>query len=157
MSIDSAKPSDLLVRLPSFLGREHGFARADVVARKRYGLQALGELDLTNHQAAMPEAALRRREIELPHPTESLVVKRFGLITPSEKPLAPSLEGLGVMQPQDFDVGYDEPRALDGGQHFRESRHRSARKDVLRNPTVGGIRSIGTTNGMQEHRAVIGE
>ena len=52
----------------------------------------------------MPEAALRYSEIELPHPAESLVVKRFGLVAPSEEPLAPSLESFGVMQPQDFDV-----------------------------------------------------
>ena len=57
----------------------------------------------------LAERHLGRGEIELPHPHEALVVEPLGLLAVGQEALAPGLERLGVVQPQDLDVGDEEP------------------------------------------------
>ena len=61
------------------------FAFADVVARARHDVLALGELDVEHHVAVDPEGDFRADEIELPHPTEALVVDRLHLVAMGEE------------------------------------------------------------------------
>ena len=69
----------------------------------------MGELDLEDHQVLPAEGGLGAGEIELPHPAEALVIDRLGLVAVGEEALAPVLQRLGIVQPQDLDVGDHRP------------------------------------------------
>src|SRR5262245_60229858 len=78
------------------------FAR-NVIAGHRHDALPLGQLQLEHHHGLLAEGHLRRREVELPHSDEALVIKPLGLFAVGEEALAPGLERLGVVQAQDFD------------------------------------------------------
>src|SRR5581483_1215952 len=70
----------------------------DVVARHRHDALALGQLDLDIHHGVLAERRFRRRQIELPHPHEALVIELLGFLGVGEEAFAPGLQGFGIMQ-----------------------------------------------------------
>src|SRR5262249_60178217 len=73
----------------------------------------------------------------------------------SKETRAPVLQRLGIVQAQDFDVSDKQPRALDRGQHLREGRDITARKDVFRDPGIGDVWPFRTADEVEEHHPVI--
>ena len=68
-----------------------------------------------------------------------------------------ALQRLGVVQPQDLDVGDQQAGALDRGQHLRQRRDVAAGEDVLGDPGVGDVRPLRAADRMQQHDAVVGQ
>src|ERR1700676_285604 len=60
-----------------------------VVAGDGYGVDGLGELHLEDQVALVAERHLGGREVELPHPTEPLIVKRSNALAVGVEALPP--------------------------------------------------------------------
>src|SRR4051794_8947501 len=89
-----------------------GFAQAagtlpveHVIAGQRHRLDRLRELNLEYEMAAAAKRQLAADQIYLPHAAEALVVKCADAVAVVLEPAAPGAQRLGVMQPQDLDVG----------------------------------------------------
>jgi len=76
-----------------------------VVARQRHGIDRLGKLHLEDHQTLPAERDFGAGEIHFPHPAEALVIDLPHAIAIALKPISPCPQGLGVMEPQNLDVG----------------------------------------------------
>jgi hypothetical protein len=74
-----------------------------------------------------------------------------------EEAFAPGLERLGIVQAQDFNVGDQQARALDRGQHLGQRWNVAAGKDVLRDPRIGDVGTFRSSDRMQQHHAVVVE
>ena len=72
-----------------------------------------------------------------------------------EEAIAPRLERVGVVQPQDLDVGDEEPEALDRASTSDSARDVAAGEDVFLDPGIGGARRLGAADRMQRHDAVV--
>jgi len=63
-----------------------------------------GDLDLKVHHVLLAERHFSEvARVEFPHPRKALVIEPHRFLAPRHETLAPGLERLGVMQPQDFD------------------------------------------------------
>ena len=100
------------------------------------------------------ERGLRGGEIELPHPAEALVIDAGDLGAVREEALAPGLQRLGVVEPQDLDVGRLQPDLVDHRQHLRHRRDVAAGEDVLLDPGVGVARAVEAADRVEHHDAV---
>ena len=81
----------------------------------------------------------------------------LGLLAVRQEPLAPGLQRFGVVQPQDLDVGDQQARALDRGQHLRQRRDIAAGEDVFGDPGIGDVRPLRAADRVQQHDAVVGQ
>ena len=144
-------------RLPLSSAAQPRFLARDVVARDRNHALPLGQLDLEYHHVLLAERHLRRREIEFPHAQKRCVVDLLHLLAMREEALAPVLQRLGVVQPQDLDVGDQQPGALDRRQHLGQRRDVAAGEDVFGDPRIGDAGPFGAADRMQQHHAVVGE
>src|SRR6185503_6962026 len=127
----------------------------DVIPSSRNRAELLGKLDLEHHQAAVTEPRLARCQIEFPHSAEPLAedCSCFGAAT--KKAPSPCCECVGVMKPQDFDVGHDQPRSFDHGHDLRKRRHVASREYVLRDPRVGGTFAVQSADRVEQRDTVI--
>src|SRR5690242_14089042 len=100
------------------------------------------ELDLEVVHARITEGGFGAREIEFPHAAEALVIDRLGAMPVGGEALAPFAQGLGIMQPQDLDVGDIEPALLDMRQYFGKGRDIAARENIFLGPVARGTRSV---------------
>src|SRR3972149_4673073 len=82
-----------------------------IVTRQRHRVLTARKLHLEHHLPDVAERDLAAGQIELPHAAESLVVERARLVAVSEEAAAPLAPRLGVVQPQDLDVGGPQPAA----------------------------------------------
>lgn len=82
-----------------------------MVAGHGKGAYVSRELNLEHHQMIVPERHLGTREIEFPHPAESLVVQRCSLSPILAEARTPFFQRLCVMQAQRFDIGDVESAA----------------------------------------------
>src|SRR5579871_2146077 len=103
---------------PGFASAKTRFGMHDVVARDRHDALTFGELNLKHHHVVPAECRFRTGKVEFPHPHEAGVVKTRHLVAVGEETVAPRLEGLSVMKPQDFDVGDEETGTLDRRYHL---------------------------------------
>ena len=75
----------------------------------------------------------------------------------SEKTLSPSLERLGIVKLQNFDIGDDQTGALDRRKYFRQSRNIAAREYVFCDPWIGDARRAAAADRVQERDAILRE
>ncbi len=134
-----------------------GLARCYVIARQRHRIDFLGNLDLKHDRIFEAEGAFGSCEIEFPHPAEALVVKRRRLLPPGEKALAPMAQGLGIMQPQDFDVRHEQPRPFDRGHDLGKRGNIAAGENIFRHPGIGGRGGAFMTDRMEKRDALVVE
>lgn len=127
---------------------------ADIVAGHRQHVVPARQLDLEVDEVLPAERGFRAGEVELPHAAEAFVVDRLDLVAVGHEALAPRLQRLGIVQPQDFDVGDREAGALDMRHHLRQRRDVAAGEDVLADEGVGGGRRRGAADGVQQHHPV---
>src|SRR5271166_2470443 len=130
-------------------------ALLNVVSCQRDGVLPLCELDLEDHVPVDAERRFRSRQIELPHPAETLVVEAFGFLAISHEPIAPGAKRLCVVQPQNLDVGDEEPRPFDRREDLRKARNVAAREDVLADPRIGCARHGVPADRVEQHHAVV--
>jgi hypothetical protein len=57
-----------------------------------------GHLNLEVHHSLIAEGAFRRRQIELPHPAETLVIDRLDLVAVGVEAIAPAAECFRVVK-----------------------------------------------------------
>src|SRR3546814_10637373 len=86
---------------------------------------------------------LRGGEIEFPQAHEACTIEPLHLVAAGEKTLPPGLERIGIVEPQDFDVGYEQAGALDGRQHLGQGRDIAAGEDVSGDPRIGDAGRVG--------------
>jgi hypothetical protein len=82
-----------------------------------------GELGLKDHQASasIAKSYFADGEIKLPHATKPLVVDPRELRLSGQEVLTPKTKRFRVVQPQNFEVGQPEPRALDDRKDLGKS------------------------------------
>ena len=102
---------------------ERRFVVPDIVPADRQHVVALDKLKLEDDQVLVPERDLGGSEIELPHPAEALAVDLPGLVAAIEEARAPGLQGPRVMEPEHFEIGEHEPRALERRRNLRQGRN----------------------------------
>src|SRR5262249_30255310 len=110
-----------------------------------------------DHQVLVTEGHFRGGQIEFPHAEEAVIIKSLDLLAVSEEALAPRLEGLGIMQAQDFNIAHQQPSALDRRQYLWKGRYVAAREDVFGNPGIGIAGAVGSSDRMQNDDAIIGD
>ena len=94
-------------------------------------------------------------EIELPHPAEALVIELGRFVAPRHEALTPGSERVGVVQPQDFDVGHVQAGALDSRQHLGKAWNVAAREDVFPDPGIGRAGNVVAPDRVEQHHSVI--
>jgi len=95
------------------------------------------------------------RQVELPHPAETLVVGRFDLVPVAVESAHPFGDLLGVMQAENFEIGDLESDLLDRGQRFRQGRSVAAREDIFAQPGIGRARLLHAADGVEDEDIVI--
>src|SRR6185503_19238905 len=83
-----------------------------VIAGERHGILAFGDLHLEHHLVPIAERHLAALQIELPHAAEPLVIDLRHARAVRLEAVVPVLQRVGVMQPQDLDVGDVQAGAL---------------------------------------------
>src|SRR5262245_36715330 len=78
---------------------ERLLAFLDVTACHWRRVVSAHQLNLEDHQVLPAEGRFGGRQIELPHPAETLVIDRLGLVAVGEEAVAPVLQSIGVMEP----------------------------------------------------------
>src|SRR4029453_11574360 len=108
-----------------------------VVARQRHRFLFASKLNLENHLVHAPERDLATGQVEVPHSAKALVIDRAHAVAVGLEALPPMPKRFHIMQAQDFDVRDPESNALDGGEHFRQSRRVAARENIFAQPRIG--------------------
>src|SRR5215471_2114139 len=142
--------------LPSVNGAQAGLLDRDVVPCDRNNALPFRQLDLEHHHILLAKRHLGGCEIEFPHAYEARVVKTLGFLAMRQKPFAPSLERLRVVQSEDFDVGDQQARVFDRWQYFGQGGDVTAGENIFRDPRIGDARAFGAADRMQQHNAVVG-
>ena len=103
----------------------------------------------------MFEHGCRAREIERPHPEKAFVEQRDDLFAVGHAVGIPLADGLGVVEPQRFDIGGDQTEFLARRQRFRQCGDVSAGEDVFAGKGIGGARHAQPADGVEQHYAVV--
>src|SRR3546814_10493370 len=83
-------------------------------------------LDLVIAVAVIAKGRDRARQIENPHPIESLVIKGDDLVARRPRPLVPMFYRIGIMEPQHLDICGPQPALFDARHDFGQRRDRKS-------------------------------
>src|SRR5512135_1939309 len=107
--------------------------------------------------SAIAEGHFGTGKIELPHPTETFVIKPGNLRAVLAKASLPTFQRFRVVQTQHFHIRHDQSAALDRSKNLAERRRVAAREYILRDPGIGCSRPVASANRVQQHDTVVAE
>ena len=104
--------------------------------------------------AAAAEGQLAADQIHLPHAAEALVIQRADAVAVALEPAAPGAQRLGIMQPQDLDIGDPQPRPLGMRHDLGQGRRIAARENVFAQPRICRAGPVHAADRMQQRHPV---
>src|SRR5262245_5001959 len=129
----------------------------DVVAHNWRRIALPSKQHLEDKLASGPKHQFGTDEIELPHSAKALIIHISDLCATGLEAPAPVVEGLGIVQTQEFNIGHPQARALNFCENFGQRRRIGTGEDILPQPGACGARRAHVADGMQQHQTVIGQ